>query len=298
MRRYPLFLRFHVRGAAVLAAEGSHFEALQLIHAIRPDALVNALASQGGLEMIKWLHELDAIDRESEMNEAVDAVLSNGHPDIVKWLVENHPTTHLPTAIEAAMMNDHLQVAKWLRGKAGMVFSAFDMERIAARGDMEMLTWLDEQQATVEWATRVFDAAVSNGHVAVLEYLHTKHHVTGTYNAHMRAAKKGHLEVLQCLHERVKDDGDGCSARAMDGAAANDHLEVIRFLHENRSEGCTSDAMDGAAGGGHLEVVEFVHEHLEEGCSIRAMELAVVQRSLEIVKGSMNTDPRAAPDRQ
>jgi hypothetical protein len=37
-------------------------------------------------------------------------------------------------------------------------------------------------------------------------------------------------------------------------AAANGHLEVIEWLHENRSEGCTKRAMDWAAEYGHLEV--------------------------------------------
>lgn len=48
-RRYPLFLRFHVCNTAVLAAEGGHYEALKLLHAIRSDAfsddaIVNVLS--------------------------------------------------------------------------------------------------------------------------------------------------------------------------------------------------------------------------------------------------------------
>lgn len=39
----------------------------------------------------------------------------------------------------------------------------------------------------------------------------------------------------------------GCTHRAMDGAAGNGHLEVIQWLHENRNEGCTGDAIFYAA---------------------------------------------------
>ncbi len=47
--------------------------------------------------------------------------------------------------------------------------------------------------------------------------------------------------------------------RAMDRAAANGHLEVVRWLHANRTEGCTTSAMDDAAKNGHLEVVQWLH---------------------------------------
>lgn len=51
----------------------------------------------------------------------------------------------------------------------------------------------------------------------------------------------------------------GCSAAAMDGAAANGHLDIVRWLHEHRSEGCTSDAMDAAGANGHLYVVRWIY---------------------------------------
>jgi hypothetical protein len=38
----------------------------------------------------------------------------------------------------------------------------------------------------------------------------------------------------------------------MNSAAENGHLEVVQWLHENRSEGCTEDAMDFAARNGHF----------------------------------------------
>lgn len=40
----------------------------------------------------------------------------------------------------------------------------------------------------------------------------------------------------------------------MDGAAANGHLEVVRWLHNNRLEGCTTKAMEGAALNGHWKL--------------------------------------------
>jgi ankyrin repeat protein len=47
----------------------------------------------------------------------------------------------------------------------------------------------------------------------------------------------------------------------MDWAARAGHLEVVKFLSENRNEGCTTDAINWAARAGHLEVVKFLSEN-------------------------------------
>ncbi len=47
----------------------------------------------------------------------------------------------------------------------------------------------------------------------------------------------------------------------MNLAAANGHLEVIKWLHENRNEGCSTWAMDWAVENGHSEVVKWLREN-------------------------------------
>ncbi len=47
----------------------------------------------------------------------------------------------------------------------------------------------------------------------------------------------------------------------MDYAAESGHLDIVRFLHQNRNEGCTTYAMDYAAKNGHRDVVNFFHEN-------------------------------------
>ena len=83
------------------------------------------------------------------------------------------------------------------------------------------------------------------------------------------ASKYGHLEVVKWLHE---NRNDGCSSHAMDHAASNGHIEVVKWLHENRTEGCTIWAMDLASKNGHIEVVKWLHENRTEGCTENAMD--------------------------
>ena len=99
-----------------------------------------------------------------------------------------------------------------------------------------------------------------------------------TWNA---CAKNGHLEIVKFLHE---NRSEGCTAWTMDFAAENGHLEVVKFLHENRSEGCTKWAMNNAAENGHLEIVKFLHENRTEGCTKWAMDKAAKNGHLEVVK--------------
>ncbi|EGG22316.1 hypothetical protein DFA_04434 [Cavenderia fasciculata] len=85
------------------------------------------------------------------------------------------------------------------------------------------------------------------------------------------AAKHGNLDIVKFLHFNRTE---GCSKNAMHGAAKNGHLKMIQFLHEHRqeehrSEGATTDAMDWAAKNGHIDVVKYLSEHRSEGATKR-----------------------------
>ncbi|RKO89335.1 hypothetical protein BDK51DRAFT_49163 [Blyttiomyces helicus] len=74
------------------------------------------------------------------------------------------------------------------------------------------------------------------------------------------------------LHE---NRSEGCTTRALDGAAGSGNLDIVRFLHAHRSEGRTTDAMDGAVGSGQPDIFRFLHENRSEGCTFDAMDYAV-----------------------
>ena len=69
------------------------------------------------------------------------------------------------------------------------------------------------------------------------------------------AASNGYLDVVKWLHENRTE---GCTTHAMDLAADNGQLDVIKWLHENCTEGCTTN--------------EWLHQNRTEGCTTRAMD--------------------------
>ena len=106
-------------------------------------------------------------------------------------------------------------------------------------------------------------------------------------NAMNYAAQEGHLEILKWLHEKSITESDiyaGCTTRAMDNAAKYSYIEVIQWLHHNRTEGCSNYAMNWAADSGHIDVPKWLHENRTEGCDQLAMTWAAQNGHLEIVK--------------
>ncbi|KAH9078073.1 hypothetical protein Ae201684P_019176 [Aphanomyces euteiches] len=94
------------------------------------------------------------------------------------------------------------------------------------------------------------------------------------------AAHFGHLNVVKFLHINRTE---GCSSEAMELAAEHGHMEVLQWLHANRSEGCSSYAMDHAARNGHLEIVQWLHAQGYE-CTHKAMRYAYENGHFSVVK--------------
>ncbi|ETW10146.1 hypothetical protein H310_00516 [Aphanomyces invadans] len=125
------------------------------------------------------------------------------------------------------------------------------------------------------------------GHLDIVQFLHqlqshTRHPALrgSDTTAVDAAAAHGHLAVVEYLLQHQYS----CSTNAMDSAATRGHLDLVRFLHDHSSVGCTHVAMDGAAENGHLAIVAFLHFHRTEGGTIDAMDFATQNGHLDVVQ--------------
>lgn len=65
------------------------------------------------------------------------------------------------------------------------------------------------------------------------------------------AAGDDYWSTVQCRYENRWGLPD-----TIDMEASNERLDVIKWLHANRTEGCMSSAMNKAAKYGHLDIVK------------------------------------------
>jgi len=136
------------------------------------------------------------------------------------------------------------------------------------------------------WATSgtsdSIDLASQNGHLEVVKYLHynpppTPSIITTNENESEIASS---IDISEFLFEEEQL----ATVQAMDFAAKNGHLEVIKFLHENRTEGCSQRAIDLAAQYGHFKVVKWLLENRMEGFSHASLDWAAGNGHLQILQ--------------
>ena len=98
-----------------------------------------------------------------------------------------------------------------------------------------------------------FDCAARNGELALLKRLPTC--ITGTTIAMDWASLMGHLDIIKWLHVNRTV---GCTRFALHNAARRGHIEVVKFLRLNRAEGYVHDAIFWANRMGHFHVVQYL----------------------------------------
>lgn len=104
--------------------------------------------------------------------------------------------------------------------------------------------------------------AMFNGRVSAMRLLHQHYNSGGAWVGHAfdDAVANGHMDAL--VFAQTHFDWPWWSSRAVDKAAAQGRLRVVRFLHARRSMDrpwCTTDALDGAIRDAHWRAAAFLH---------------------------------------
>ena len=92
------------------------------------------------------------------------------------------------------------------------------------------------------------------------------------------ASKFGHLNIIKTLKNA------SASKMAIFYAAENGHLDIVKYLHFNRSEGCSKYAIDKACEKNHIDIVKFLDVNRSEGYSKFALEYAAIKGHLNVIK--------------
>ncbi|OQS07156.1 hypothetical protein THRCLA_20215 [Thraustotheca clavata] len=218
---------------------------------------MNVAAENGQLEMIQYMHTSGS---KACSSEAVDLAARNGHLNITKWLHENGKEGCTIRAVHNSIISDNVIILKYLINQGHVECSEFDMvncttkvmDNAAAISDLETVKYLHEHR-TEGYRTKAMDMAAERGDFEMVKFLHLNHTGGCTANAMDNAAKFGHFSVKGVLRVQwIMLQRMGIMKllnifiTAMDYAAWKGHFDIVRFIHEIRTEGCSTQfSMEG-----------------------------------------------------
>ncbi|TYZ66317.1 hypothetical protein PybrP1_002264 [[Pythium] brassicae (nom. inval.)] len=219
-------------------------------------AAMDTAATNGHLDIVTFLHE-HALG--GCTTKAMDGAATNGHVDIVAFLHANRSEGCTTQAVDGAVENGHVEVALFLRGHRREGCSRKAVLSAVTANDVDKLKLLCEAGGVGAFEGAL-PLAAELGNLPFVRYLWD---VCGPSTCRIpredpvtSAASRGRLDLLRFFHER--DHHFRFSAKAMHQAAVHNHLHVVKFLHEHRTEGCMVDTLFECDTRGHAHVLNFL----------------------------------------
>ncbi|ETI32567.1 hypothetical protein F443_20650, partial [Phytophthora nicotianae P1569] len=239
---------------------------------VRAATVMDIAASHGHLEVLKLLHHADRVQRKKRKRHERS---TSSNLETCRGCTTN--------AMDLAAAHGHLEVVKWLHAQRTEGCTAFAMNNAAANGHLQVVQWLHENR-TEGCTTDAIDEAATR-------YCKISRCCQISSNCGIRRKPrecyesnsfvKNQIHIVQWL---FTNRAEGCTDKAMDGAAANGNFELVKWLHENMNAKCTHQVMDEAARWGRLDILKWLQENRTEGCSSAAMSYAAKGGYLEILQ--------------
>ena len=197
-----------------------------------------------------------------------------------------------------AIQKGNLEFLKYLNenGFCEKKYGRYCLAFCAQAGYLQVLKYCHEQIHPFKTSTRdtVLSYAASQGHFDLVRYLIS---LGGrAFLSINSVAGNGHLEIFKYIHENRSSFKVHACREAMDLAAENGHLEVVKWLHENSKEGNIESAMKNAARSGHLDILKWLHNIRKNRRALFAIDIAAENGHLEIIKWlNENIDELGSP---
>jgi ankyrin repeat protein len=301
--------------AMVNAARGGHIAILEYLGAHFPGLfdtvgpkMMHAAIANGQAEVLTWLIAalpMRSLKCEEANGSWMDVAAQYGHVSILRWFHDH--CTELPMGvdggrpactvdvIEKAASNGHTHVLSYLyeNDLVSLTDEVGAVKALVAAvngGHRECVEWLvshyEELYKSATSPTVVMDAAAGAGHVEILQYLREAPSTTSwqtSAKAVNEAARQGFLAVLRWLQANGPGSAEGETAdlrwtpTALEMAATNGHLSVVQWIAKHHGDECASvEAFNAAAYMDHVDILAFLYAHLRASCSVdQALEHAV-----------------------
>lgn len=226
---------------------------------------------KGQLEVMKWLH-LNGCPVDAW---ACAASAKCGHFEALKWLRGIDAPWDEKTCSSAAE-GGHLEILKWLRDQnPPCPWDDWTCTSAARNGHLSTLKWAVYNDCP--WSTQTCSGAADGGHVSCLKWLREGDAKEDDENPQpwepcpwkphvcFVLVTRGDLETLKWATKgrgawdssRGQRDLLPFSLRATKVAVQNNHLEVLKWLHNNGAP-CGPETCSAAAKKGYLEILKWL----------------------------------------
>ncbi|EQC31085.1 hypothetical protein SDRG_11270 [Saprolegnia diclina VS20] len=154
------------------AAQYGHLDVVQFLDSHRSEGCtvtaMNAAAINGHYEIVEYLHMHRS---EGCTTSAMDGAAKNGHLSLVTFLQTHREEGCTTDAMDGALLYHHVDVATYLHAHRDEGCTPHALYAAAYEGDLVNLRFLCETRLE-PFRQDVLDAAVAQGHVAAVSYLH------------------------------------------------------------------------------------------------------------------------------
>ncbi|EFA81824.1 hypothetical protein PPL_05056 [Heterostelium album PN500] len=254
----------------------SRFEIFKFVFGLGcacPSNIMDMALQANNLEAMKWLHS-NTLYRCAY--NSIDVAARSGRLDIVLWLNENCTTKPTFEAMNGAAAAGHLHIVRWLHENRTEGCSVEAINRAAINGHLETVKWLYENR-TEGYSPSVFETVPMVRNVELLEWFEQSMGDPQSDRILFNAALFGTAKSVEFLHQKNKvNNRFGFSKKIMDAASSNS-LEIVQFLHENRTEGCTEEASLHAFNNGKIDTLEWLLANRTE-CTIKSIERDIINK--------------------
>ncbi|EQC27759.1 hypothetical protein SDRG_14508 [Saprolegnia diclina VS20] len=253
------------------------------------DGFVDVAASHGLLEIV-----IDLVARGFSCTaDALDTAATNGHVDIVRFLMEQCHQVPSRTTMRNAANEGHLAVVKYLH-ELGTLDNAIKTAFGAAWYDHDdIVRYLVANRREGDCTLR-FDAPVSDL-VFIAAYLlsigHTLEKIAVCFSTITRKRMSGVLEVVAFFSER----GAVLDATWMIGACERGDMDVVVYLHDHGAASAP-EAIDEAVWNEQWAIVDFLMAHRTEGATLIGIEFALVHSQFDLITRLWAKQPELRDD--
>ncbi|EFA78139.1 hypothetical protein PPL_08788 [Heterostelium album PN500] len=213
-------------------------------------AAVENAASVGDLPTLRFLLQHGGEGTSIALTKAV----VNGHSEVVKFLIENQSVECPPKLLDTFNIEKHFELFRYLHYKRPDLPIRIAMDCLAASENQAAMEWFINNR-TERFTSNAFEYAIKHNRLSNIQWLQRNCSYLQLDAKHFKsAANRGYFDIVQYLNSQNTPYSKKVIEKAINSAS----IDIVKFLHYNRSEPCYSKAFRNAIQNKDLPILKFL----------------------------------------